>query len=73
MHFFTKSFKLRKNIVPYRDEYDELLDDYNKLLKKSLKNDLVIKDLKIKLDLVYNSKSWKILEKLRKIKRKIRK
>ena len=72
-YFFTKSFKLRKNIVPYRDEYDELLDDYNKLLKKSLKNDLVIKDLKIKLDLVYNSKSWKILEKLRKIKRKIRK
>ena len=57
----------------YKDEYDELLDDYNNLLKENRKNNLIINDLKSKLDLVYNSKSWKFLEKIRKIKRKIRK
>lgn len=69
-YFFDKSFKLRKTITPYNDEYDELINEYNKLKQANEKNELIIKDLQTELNLILNSKSWKILEKIRKKLRK---
>ena len=80
-YFFDKSFKLRKNIKQYKDEYDYLLDDYNNKVKKYMKELKLIEDkkncfmvendeLREELKNIYNSKSWKILEKMRKILRK---
>lgn len=69
-YFFDKSFKKRQNITPYIDEYDILNTSYNKLYKENEKNKIIIKDLNTELNMILNSKSWRLLEKIRRLLRK---
>ena len=82
---FDKNFRINKSVKYYHDYEEELEKNLNQLnneiYNKNLTiknlnskiecNSLIINELENELNFVKNSKGWKFLEKIRKIKRKI--
>lgn len=80
-YFFDKSFKLKKSITSYKDEYDDLLEKYKqytfkheKELNKAIdeKNCYKVENQELRNELysIYNSKTWKFIERIKRILRK---
>ena len=70
-YFFDNNYKLKCNIKR-NDDYGEKIYQYQKEMKKQKEEienkNHQINELKQELEKVYNSKGWKMLEKIRKIR-----
>jgi len=69
--FFDESSKINKNVKYYIDYEEQLENKINSLNNILNKKQFIISEKDKELNLIKNSKGWKILEFIRRIKRKI--
>ena len=68
---FDSNNNIREDIKYYKDPEIELTKKLTMLEKEKAKNDKDLEERKRELELVYNSKGWRFLENMRKMKGKI--
>ena len=68
---FDSNNNIREDIKYYKDPEIELTKKLTMLEEEKAKNDKDLEERKRELELVYNSKGWRFLENMRKMKGKI--